>query len=261
MMEPSLALQKAVRARLVATSAVTTLVPAAHVLDRNNRPEVFPAIIIGEGQTILGEGLTTSAAFETLRNALVKYFGEADQSQGASAALAQAIQMLADNLDIVIPALATLSAALGIGFVANAARAAIAARGVGGALLGAFGGPVGIAITGITVALVGLAAETAKTQAALNGVQAITDDAARALNDAKGKADNAASGVKGVGAEAAASEVKVRAFAGAVGNAAQELYNLAKARQTALISDLNAKRQQASLQYSELWKQTERGCR
>ena len=203
--------------------------------------------------------LTTSAAFQTLRNAMVQYFGEADQSNGATAALAEAIKMLADNLDIVIPAIATLSAALGIGFVTNAARAAMAARGVGGALLGAFGGPVGIAITGITVALVGLASETAKTRAALDGVEAITSDAARALNDARGKADSAATGVKGVGSEAAASETKVRSFAGAVGEAAQELYNLARARQAALISDLEAKRQQASVQYSELWGQTRRG--
>lgn len=203
--------------------------------------------------------LTTSAAFQTLRNAMVQYFGEADQSNGATAALAEAIKILADNLDIVIPAIATLSAALGIGFVTNAARAAMAARGVGGALLGAFGGPVGIAITGITVALVGLASETAKTRAALDGVEAITSDAARALNDARGKADGAATGVRGVGTEAAASETKVRSFAGAVGEAAQELYNLARARQAALISDLEAKRQQASVQYSDLWRQTRRG--
>jgi hypothetical protein len=57
MMEPSLALQKAIRARLIATSAVTALVPAANVLDKNNRPEVFPSIIIGEGQTVPGDGL------------------------------------------------------------------------------------------------------------------------------------------------------------------------------------------------------------
>lgn len=56
-MEPSLALQKAIRARLVATSAVTALVPAANVLDKNSRPEVFPSINIGEGQTVPGDGL------------------------------------------------------------------------------------------------------------------------------------------------------------------------------------------------------------
>lgn len=57
MTEPSLALQAAIRARLVAASAVTSLVPATSILDRNSRPEVFPCILIGEGQTVPDEGL------------------------------------------------------------------------------------------------------------------------------------------------------------------------------------------------------------
>jgi len=215
-----------------------------------------------EGASILEERaakatLTTAAAFETLRNSLIRYFGEADQSAGATAALAEAIKTLADNLDTVLPALAVLGTALGVGFVANATRAAIAARGVGTALLGAFGGPIGVAITGITVALVGLAAEGSRVEAAMNSVEAITGDAARALNDARGKADDAATGVKGVGVEAATSETKVRSFAGAVGEAAQKLYELARARQAATISDLEAKRQQASTTYSDLVQQTD----
>lgn len=56
-MEPSLALQAAIRARLVASSAVTALVPATSILDRNSRPETFPCILIGEGQTVPDEGL------------------------------------------------------------------------------------------------------------------------------------------------------------------------------------------------------------
>lgn len=53
-MEPSLELQKAIRARLVAASAVTALVPAANIVDRNGTPAVFPCIVIGEGQTVPG---------------------------------------------------------------------------------------------------------------------------------------------------------------------------------------------------------------
>lgn len=205
--------------------------------------------------------LTTGAAFATLRNELVLYFGETSQSSGATAALAEAIRLLADNLDTVIPALAVISTALGVGFVTNAGRAAIAAKGVGTAFLGAFGGPVGIAITGITVALVGLANETARTRQALDRVDDIANDAARALDDAASKADSAASGVKGVGSEAATSERKVRAFAGAVGDAAQKLYDLARARQQALISDLEARRQEASVEYSSLSQKTDANIR
>lgn len=59
-MEPSLELQKAVRARLVASSAVTALVPASAIIDRNSRPEIFPCILIGEGQTVPDAGLARS---------------------------------------------------------------------------------------------------------------------------------------------------------------------------------------------------------
>lgn len=53
-MEPSLELQKAIRSRLVAASAVTSLVPAASIVDRNGTPATFPSILIGEGQTTPG---------------------------------------------------------------------------------------------------------------------------------------------------------------------------------------------------------------
>lgn len=53
-MSADLALQKAVRARLAATAAVTALVPAAAILDRHARPAPDPSIIMGEGQTVEG---------------------------------------------------------------------------------------------------------------------------------------------------------------------------------------------------------------
>ncbi|WP_105437513.1 DUF3168 domain-containing protein [Neorhizobium sp. T25_13] len=51
-MTPELALQKAVRARLIGTAAVTQLIPAAAILDRNERPAPSPSIVIGEGQSL-----------------------------------------------------------------------------------------------------------------------------------------------------------------------------------------------------------------
>lgn len=50
--DPSLALQKAIRARLIASPELMTLVQADHVMDANGRPEIMPAVYIGEGQTI-----------------------------------------------------------------------------------------------------------------------------------------------------------------------------------------------------------------
>ena len=51
-MTPDLTTQKAIRARLVATQAVTDLVPAANILDRNQRPAPSPSIILGESQAV-----------------------------------------------------------------------------------------------------------------------------------------------------------------------------------------------------------------
>lgn len=53
-MEPSLALQAAIRTRLVASSAVTSVVPPANIRDANGTPAVFPCILIGEGMTSPG---------------------------------------------------------------------------------------------------------------------------------------------------------------------------------------------------------------
>lgn len=47
-----IAVQKAIRARLVATVAVTDLVPATSILDRNKTPAPSPSIILGETQSV-----------------------------------------------------------------------------------------------------------------------------------------------------------------------------------------------------------------
>ncbi len=51
-MSASLAVQKAIRGRLVATPAVTLLVPSGSILDRNALPAPDPSIIIGEDQLV-----------------------------------------------------------------------------------------------------------------------------------------------------------------------------------------------------------------
>jgi Protein of unknown function (DUF3168) len=50
--EPSLDLQKAIRARLLASADFMALVPADSVLDSTGRPELMPCVGIGEGQTV-----------------------------------------------------------------------------------------------------------------------------------------------------------------------------------------------------------------
>jgi hypothetical protein len=53
MIEPTLALQTAIRARLLATPAVIALVPAAHIRSGSTRPDKTPCIIMSDGATQL----------------------------------------------------------------------------------------------------------------------------------------------------------------------------------------------------------------
>lgn len=55
-LEPSYALQRLIRSRLVASADVVALVDPSAVLDRNDRPETLPAatVVIGEGMTLPG---------------------------------------------------------------------------------------------------------------------------------------------------------------------------------------------------------------
>lgn len=51
-MSAELSLQKAIRNRLSSTGDVVALVPVASIVDRNERPNPRPSIVIGEGQSV-----------------------------------------------------------------------------------------------------------------------------------------------------------------------------------------------------------------
>lgn len=53
MIEPTLALQTAIRARLIGKQEVTDLVPAAHIRSGSTRPDKTPCIIMSDGNTAL----------------------------------------------------------------------------------------------------------------------------------------------------------------------------------------------------------------
>lgn len=57
MIDPSLAIQVALRTRLAASSSVTSIVPANLIVDRNSTPALDNGIVIGEGQTLPDEGI------------------------------------------------------------------------------------------------------------------------------------------------------------------------------------------------------------
>ena len=60
--EPSLDLQKAIRARLLASAELMALVPPDHVLDVTGRPERIPEVQIGDGQTVYSRFMSTTYA-------------------------------------------------------------------------------------------------------------------------------------------------------------------------------------------------------
>lgn len=51
-MTPEIALQKAIRARLVDDEGIKEILTPSAILDRNERPAPSPSIIIGEGQSV-----------------------------------------------------------------------------------------------------------------------------------------------------------------------------------------------------------------
>ena len=95
MSEPSLAAQKAIRAALIAAPAVTSLVPAGNILDRNARPELSPSIIFGEGQTVDGSA-DCIAAWEVFADLHV-WVREAGLTQAKT--IAGAVQRALRGLD------------------------------------------------------------------------------------------------------------------------------------------------------------------
>ena len=153
--------------------------------------------------------LTISGAFTNLSNALTKYIGEADQANGASVAITEALNALAQNLDTVTEALSVLAAVMlgrfvagmvagaastgvvGTAIFAMQARAvgaattmealALTSRTAGAAMLAAFGGPVGLAVTALAVGIGYLAAADAEAAQESQSLTASIDQQAAAF--------------------------------------------------------------------------------
>lgn len=175
--------------------------------------------------------LTMSAGLTTLNNALTVYFGEADKANGVSAALGEAIGALADNLDVVIPAVAVLATGLGVGLVTSMVTARIAAGALGASLLGAFGGPVGIAITAVVVGI-GYAIAKAREGTAATGEYAkATEQLRRSQEGTKKAIDDLASATGKARDQAIAAARAKRDQAKADLQAAQAALVHAKAQQ------------------------------
>lgn len=163
--------------------------------------------------------LTISGAFTNLSNALTKFIGEADQANGASVAITGALNSLAQNLDTVTEALSVLAAVMlgrfvagmvagaastgvvGTAIFAMQARAvgaattmealALTSRTAGAAMLAAFGGPVGLAVTALAVGVGYLAQRSAEAEARAQTLSASIDAQAAAFANVTAQQDAA----------------------------------------------------------------------
>lgn len=127
----------------------------AAVYDGTVSSQEFYRAILDGAQLIEGKAanatITLSGAFQSLNDQLGKYLGEAGQASGATGAMAEAIKALAENLDVIIPALAVIAASMGVRMVASA----IAGSNAVFALTAAMGGAA-TATEALTFALRGL---------------------------------------------------------------------------------------------------------
>ncbi|MDR7230636.1 tape measure domain-containing protein [Caulobacter sp. BE264] len=79
--------------------------------------EFFQAGLVGfrETERVADKSvLTIAASFQILNNALGKYIGETDSSLSATARLSAGIQGVANNLELIVPALGVIGAAYGV---------------------------------------------------------------------------------------------------------------------------------------------------
>lgn len=111
--------------------------------------------------------LRLSEAWKTFGNEVELYVGKADQAAGTSAALANGIRLMSENVNILLPGIAALGAGL------TAVAATSATRALAGLVVAS--GPVGITIGVATAAAVGLWAALA------NGSERAVPGAEKAL--------------------------------------------------------------------------------
>lgn len=100
--------------------------------------------------------LTVGGAFQVLDNQLGRYIGQSDSSLSASQRLAQGIQGLANNLDVIIPVVGAVATLMGGRLVLSmtAGTAAMIANGVAAVRLIGFQAAMTASMTGTTTAAV-----------------------------------------------------------------------------------------------------------
>lgn len=210
---------------------------------------------------------TIGDSFTRLRTEAIRFVGEVDEATGATRTLSDFIAFAADNLDLFADAALAAAAAVGGVLAAQALRAAtagisamglaaggatgqlarmtaasiLAARATQGlsAALSFVGGPIGLAIGAIAAAVYGLYVTTRNAaHAAREELAAFERESAEARSTLQALSEyggGAAGAIGDVGDAARAEMPQVERFAGEVGDLAQQLYELGRARKQAAL--------------------------
>ncbi|GGC22994.1 hypothetical protein GCM10011371_08350 [Novosphingobium marinum] len=218
--------------------------------------EFFQAILAGSEmleQQAAKATLTLEGAFTALQNRLVQLIGGAADAHGATQALASAVQALADNLEDILPILAIIGAAIGGRMAAalvrmsgaatagSAAVFALRARMAGAAtsaealtfagrgVAGVFGGPVGLAVTALTLGLGYLIATTENAEDRLNRLSDAASRAEKEADDLEQRLRDAGVAIADTGTAADRTSSKVDGLAGAFVRAKNKAFELVDA--------------------------------
>jgi tape measure domain-containing protein len=183
----------------------------------------FARLLIAAQETLSAQtgtmATTQSQALAKLSNSMILYAGQVDANLGVSEKFAAIVGLIADNIDILAIAVAVgatviggrmvaamaaytvstiastagtfafAAAMKGIPLTAAAAEVSlIGLKSAGSAVLGIFGGPLGLAITGVTLAVGYLVSAGMKEKAQLDALQASADGYAKSHEEAAEKA-------------------------------------------------------------------------
>lgn len=180
------------------------------VVDGKFSSQEFYQAILGGSAELEGKAskatLTLAGAFEALTSRLTVYVGQSAQANGATAALAGGLQLLANNIDVLIPALALIATFVGTRMVAaaiagstayagftatlagTASASALATRGLA-ALTAALTGPAGVAlaVTAVVASLAYFATSADNTANSVAGLKKSNENASDELDKMIGR--------------------------------------------------------------------------
>lgn len=226
----------------------------------------------GQGDAIAAEfanmPATVGQSFMVLQNAILNYVGEADQASGASAKLADVVNFLAKNIEVIGNVLGGLAAVLAVRMTVSAilasnavrayalsvaivgpvsANAAVAVSVLSAASAGLaralafFGGPIGIAITAVAAAIALAAREMTASERAVNELDASIRSAKEMIEHYNAALGSTSTSTRDVGAQSMGAVLGIVEFGGMAGQAATNLFNMAAGAKSAAIETVGLK--------------------